>query len=257
MLRRILVLSLFAVLMTASAAKAHFGMLIPNHPMVVEKADADLTFQIAFTHPMEMHGMDMAKPLQFGVFLDGKNTDLLAGLKDVKVLDHAAFEASYAVKKPGVYQFYVVPDPYWEPAEDCFIQHQTKVYVPAFGEEEGWDVPLGLKTEIVPLTRPFGLYSGNVFQGMVLLDGKPVPGAVVEVESYNKDGKHVAPNEYFITQSVMTDQNGVFTYAVPWDGWWGFAALNTSPEKMKHEGQDKDVELGAVLWVNFSAPAMK
>ncbi|HIJ20835.1 MAG TPA: DUF4198 domain-containing protein, partial [Deltaproteobacteria bacterium] len=44
---------------------------------------------------------------------------------------------------------------------------------------------------------------------------------------------------------------GVFTYAAPRSGWWGFAALNTSDEKMKHEGQDKDVEIGAVLWVQF------
>ena len=34
-------------------------------------------------------------------------------------------------------------------------------------------------------------------------------------------------------------------------GWWGFAALNTSDEKKKHQGEDKDIELGAVLWVEF------
>ncbi|MBW1682432.1 MAG: DUF4198 domain-containing protein, partial [Deltaproteobacteria bacterium] len=29
--------------------------------------------------------------------------------------------------------------------------------------------------------------------------------------------------------------------------------LNTSPEKRKHKGEEKDVELGAVLWVKFEA----
>jgi cobalt/nickel transport protein len=117
--------------------------------------------------------------------------------------------------------------------------------------EEGWDEPVGLKTEIVPLTRPFGLYAGNLFQGIVMLDGKAVPYSEVEVEYYNKDGKKKAPTDYMITQVVKADKNGVFTYAVPWAGWWGFAALNSSDKKMKYKGLDKDVELGAVIWVEF------
>ena len=30
-----------------------------------------------------------------------------------------------------------------------------------------------------------------------------------------------------------------------------FAALNKADFKLKHDGQDKDVELGAVIWVKF------
>ena len=127
----------------------------------------------------------------------------------------------------------------------------------AFGEEEGWDEPAGLKTEIVPLTRPFGNYAGNVFQGQVLLNGKPVPGADVEVELYNKDKKYEAPNEYMVTQVVKADANGVFTYAVPFAGCWGFAALNTADEKLDHDGTPKNVELGAVLWAEFVDPVKK
>jgi cobalt/nickel transport protein len=110
---------------------------------------------------------------------------------------------------------------------------------------------VGLKTEIVPLTRPFGLYAGNVFQGRVLMDGKPVPHAEVEIEYYNKNREAEAPNDYAITQVVKADADGIFTYAPPEEGWWGFAALNTADYTMKHEGKAKDVELGAVLWVKF------
>ena len=113
------------------------------------------------------------------------------------------------MKKPGTYQFVMEPKPYWEPAEDCFIIHYIKTVVAAFGGEDGWDEPAGLKTEIVPLTRPFGNYAGNVFQGRVLLDGKPVPGAEVEVEFYNRDGKYEAPNDYMITQVIRTDTDGI------------------------------------------------
>ena len=96
----------------------------------------------------------------------------------------------------------------------------------AFGAEEGWDEEVGLKAEIVPLTRPFGLYAGNVFQGVVKFKGKPVANVDVEVEFWNADKKVTAPNEYFFTQVVKTDKNGVFTFAVPKAGWWGFSALN-------------------------------
>lgn len=247
-------LALVAVLLWAGAVSAHFGMIIPSQDVVLEKGASEVKLTLSFSHPMEMQGMDMAKPEQFGVVEAGKKTDLLAGLKETKVMGKKAWAASHALKQPGVYGFFMVPAPYWEPAEDCFIQHLTKVVVPAFGEEEGWNEPVGLKTEIVPLTRPFGNYAGNVFSGQVLVDGKPAPGVTVEVEYYNADKKYEAPNDYMVTQSVATDVNGVFVYVVPWAGWWGFAALTTSDAKLKHEGQDKDVELGAVLWTKFVEP---
>jgi cobalt/nickel transport protein len=143
------------------------------------------------------------------------------------------------------------PEPYWEPAEDCFIVHYTKTVVTAFGVDEGWDAEIGLKTEIVPLSKPYGLYAGNVFQGIVKMDGKPVPYAQVEVEYYNEDRKAEAPTAYMITQTIKADQNGVFTYAAPKAGWWGFAALGTAKENLKYRGEDKEVEIGAVIWVRF------
>lgn len=256
-MKKIFPLCLTLLLCAAGAAQAHFGMVIPSAAVVADKQDAALTLNLSFSHPMEMVGMPLVAPASFRVFVDGKAEDLAASLKPAKVMDHDAWSAAYTVKRPGVYQFVMEPAPYWEPAEDCFIVHYTKTCVSAFGEEEGWGEPLGLKTEIVPLTRPFGNYAGNVFQGQVLLDGKPVPGAEVEVEFYNRDGRYEAPNESMITQVVKADGNGVFTYGVPFAGWWGFAALNTADEKMDHQGTPKDVELGAVLWTEFLEPVRK
>ena len=79
----------------------------------------------------------------------------------------------------------------------------------------------------------------------------------MEVESYNKAKGHTAPNEYFVTQVVKADENGVFSYGVPWAGWWGFAALNTAKEKLDYKGEPKPIELGAVLWLEFVAPKTK
>ena len=126
-------------------------------------------------------------------------------------MDHSAWGLDYQIKRPGVYTFYMEPQPYWEPAEDVFIIHYTKTVVTAFGEDGGWDQEIGLKTEIVPLSKPFGLYAGNVFQGIVKFEGKPVPYAEVEVEFYDQRQRFQAPTDCMVTQTIKADQNGFFT----------------------------------------------
>ena len=51
--------------------------------------------------------------------------------------------------------------------------------------------------------------------------------------------------------SVKADSNGVFTCSAPKAGWWGFAALNEADFKLKAKGEDKVVQIGAVIWVKF------
>jgi len=235
----------------AVPAHAHFGMLIPSDSMVTQAEGKTVKLQMSFSHPFERVGMEMERPRTLGVVAHGEKTDLLKGLREIRVMGQKAWQHDFQVPRPGAYTFYLEPEPYWESAEDCYIVHYTKTTVAAFGDEEGWDREIGLKTEIVPLTRPLGLYAGNVFQGIVKRDGKPVPFAEVEVEYFNQDGKRKAPNDWMVTQTLKADPNGVFTYAAPWAGWWGFAALASAEYTLKRDGEEKEVELGAVLWVHF------
>jgi len=233
---------------------AHFQMIIPEDDMVKQSETRNINLDLLFWHPVEITGMHMVKPTQFGVYTNGKHINLLNTLSATKTTDHngdqfTTYKTNYKLKKPGDHIFYTEPQPYWEPSEEAFIIHYTKVIVNAFGLEEGWDAEVGLKTEIVPLTRPYGLWSGNVFQGIVKVDGKPVPFSEVEVEFFNQDGSVTPPADPMITQVIKADANGVFTYAMPWEGWWGFAGLNTDTKTLQHEGKDYPIELGAVLWV--------
>jgi cobalt/nickel transport protein len=246
-------LCLLLVFGPANVSQAHFGLILPDKSMVMQGDNPNLEMTLAFCHPFEQKGMAMVKPKKFEVQAGKEKTDLLKALQETKVMDSQAWKAAYALKKPGVYAFSVDPQPYWEPAENKYIIHQTKTYVAAFGAEEGWDQEVGLKAEIVPLTRPFGLYAGNVFQGVVKFKGKAVAGADVEVEYWNPDKKVTAPNDYFIAQVMKTDKNGVFTFAPPKAGWWGFAALTEEKNAVVHtDGKKKDAEYGAVLWVQFT-----
>jgi len=243
---------LFSVLLViVSPAAAHFAMIIPSDSMVMQGDNRKVDLTLSFSHPFEGQGMELVKPKTFSVWANGNTSNLFDKLQKTTVMDHTAWNAEYRVKRPGVYMFYMEPRAYWEPAEVCFIIHYTKTVVTAFGDDDRWDTEIGLKTEIVPLAKPFGLYSGNIFQGIVKLDGNKVPYAEVEVEYYNADGKAQAPTDYMITQTIKADANGVFSYAAPAAGWWGFAALNTADYQLKQDGQDKDVEIGAVIWVKF------
>jgi len=224
-------------------ANAHFLTFLPTTDNVKSKQEAKVGFEAMFIHPFEQTGMTMEKP--FGIYLEDKKEVL--PLTEIKRFEHKAWSSSYRVKKPGVYKFYTQPQAYFEPAEAKYIVHVPKLIVSAFGLEDGWDEPIGLKYEIIPMVKPFGLYAGNLFQGKVLHDGKPASNVEVEVELYNEYGLK-APSDAHITQVVKTDSNGVFSFVMNHKGWWGFAALIEEGEK-EYEGKKYPIENGALIWV--------
>ena len=258
-------LGLAGALLLAAPAQAHF-MMAYTPQTALEKA-ADLDFRIVFTHPAEAgHMMDMGGVKEFYALHqrgdgEAKKIDFKPLLKEItwKNPDSSAPAFSALVPRKelrsmGDYMFVMVPGYYYEKEEDVYMQQITKLLVNVGGIPGNWNTPAGLPCEIVPLAKPYGLWTGNVFQGQVLSNGKPVAGAEVEVEYYNRDDVYTTPNVYFMTQVIKTDENGVFTYCAPWPGWWGFAALKTDRKKMEHQGALKDVELGAVIWMEFTAP---
>ncbi len=234
----------------ALTARAHFQVLLPSTDIVTDPSEAVLGIDLMFTHPMERGpAMEMAKPVRFDVVGPDGREDLLASLRPQPIDGKSAWQADYTVRKPGNYVFLVEPQPYWEPAEEKMIVHYTKVVVDAFGWGDGWDTPAGLPVEIRPLVRPYGLWTGNLFRGVVERNGKPVPFAEVEVEWLN-DGTVTPPSDPFVTQVVRADAGGVFAYAMPRAGWWGFAALLEADAPMKSpDGKDVPVEQGALIWV--------
>lgn len=252
-----LVLTVILLLM-AVPALAHFGVILPSDDIVAQADSRTLDLQVKFIHPAEGQYMQMAKPQRFEVYRGGKLENLLPALEAQRVLAAdkktglTYWRAAYQIRRPGDYTFFVEPSPYWEPAEDKFILHYTKVCVSAFGLEDSWDQPLGVETEIVPLSRPYGLWTGNLFSGQVLLKGEPLPFAEIEVEYLNEaavGGKLIFPADSFVAQKIKTDSRGVFHYAMPKAGWWGFAALTDADWKLLKDGESKSVEIGAVYWV--------
>lgn len=227
---------LFLVL-CAMYAFGHFGMIIPQNDNVVDNKPQKISYY--FMHPFAQTYMTLDKPLEAGVYHSDKKDDLLANLQKI----NNGYSIDYTFKDADDYIFYMVPKPYFEKSENKYIQHITKVCVDANEANEGWDKQVGLKAEIVPLTKPYSMQKGDIFRGQVFFDGKIAKNIEVEVEYYNtKNLKAPTPNH--ITKVVKTDENGIFSFVVTNDGWWGFSALLDGG---KYE--NKDLEIGAVYWL--------
>ncbi len=261
-----------AALTMAAPAEAHFQMLYTSGNTAMEKAE-DMDMRIAFAHPAEAgHMMDMGGLKEFyAVYKRGENApakiDLKPYLKDIswKTTDssapaYAALIPRKEIRSLGDYVFVAVPGYYLEKEEDIYMQQITKLIANVGGAPTIWNEPVGLPCEIVPMIKPYATWKGNVFQGQVLSGGKPVPGAEVEVEfmghapdmktnSFAAKSSVNYPNSSLITQTIIADQNGVFTFGLPKAGWWGFAALGIGPDK-EHEG--KELSQDAVIWVQAS-----
>lgn len=224
-------------------ANAHFLAFLPSSDNVSDKNKTKVNFDISFIHPFAQTGMTLEQPK---VFLNSLDKPL--SLVESEKFSHKSWKSSYDIKAPGIYKFFVQPQPYFEPAEEKFISYIPKVIISSFGFEDGWDEPLGLRYEIIPLTKPFALYSGNLFQARVIHDGNPASNVEVEVELYNEFGLK-APSDSHVTQVVKTDENGVFSFVMNHKGWWGFAALIEEGELTHTDGKNYPVENGALMWV--------
>ncbi|MDH4322223.1 MAG: DUF4198 domain-containing protein [Desulfobulbaceae bacterium] len=239
-----------ACLLNAAAASAHFQTLLPSRDIVTAATGRAIDLDIRFTHPMEWGPvMEMKTPTRFGVIANGRTTDLGKSLVARKLSGATAYTSRFTVAEPADYLFFIDPAPYWEPAEQKMIIHYTKVVVDAFGAEEGWDAATGQPVEIMPLVRPYGLWTGNIFRGVVTRNGQPVPHAEIEVEYYNENKKVKIPADPFVTQVIKADEHGVFAYAMPKGGWWGFAALVDGEPMPGPDGKPVAVELGGLIWV--------
>ncbi|HEY0213306.1 MAG TPA: DUF4198 domain-containing protein [Paenirhodobacter sp.] len=244
----LLPLGLMLTLATAPPARAHFQEIIPSADVLPD--GGSVTLDLVFTHPVEGGPvMQMDRPARFGMVAQGRDIDLLDTLTATPVQGVAAWSATADLVEPGAVVFYVAPQPYWEPAEAKMIVHYAKVVVDGYASGDGWDQMVGLPVEIAPLTRPNGIWTGNLFTGVVQKQGAPVPFAEIEVEFIN-DGAVVPPNDDFITQVIKADANGTFSYAIPRAGWWGFAALIEADQPMTApNGERVPVEEGGLIWV--------
>jgi len=254
-----IIASIAAAGFLTTAAMAHFQInYTPN--MALDKPQ-DIEMIQVFTHPFaDEHTMDMAGVEEFYVINRGKKTDLKESMKPITFKGNTnegkGYAVTYPAKRMGDHLFVLIPKPYFEPNEDAYIQQFTKTIVNVAGMPTDWDEELGLKAEIVPLTKPYAIWEGGTFTGIVKSNGEVVPYAEIEVEYLNADIdmknkkmkklKYKAPQDSFVTMTIKANKDGEFTFGIPKAGFWGFAALGVGPDD---EYNGKELSQDAVIWV--------
>ncbi|WP_286239433.1 DUF4198 domain-containing protein [Neptuniibacter halophilus] len=260
MFKKFAVSALAGAALYSSLAQAHFQMVYT--PDLLRERGGQITLKMPFTHPADNgHVMAVDRPEQFYVIKKGQKTDLLGQVNPAQWSSNEnrgeSYEADVKLRGLGDYVFVYQMAPYLEAAEDLYIQQITKTIVNVGSLPTDWDQELGLDAEIVPLTKPYAIYAGGTFTGIVKSAGEPVPFAELEVEYINyepdltqnafaKEANMKVPSDVFITMTIKADANGTFTFGIPKAGQWGFVALGVGP-KTEHKG--KELSQDAVIWV--------
>jgi cobalt/nickel transport protein len=234
------------LVLSASAAAAHYHMLLPASASVKRGEAAPLLYR--WGHPFEAQLFDADLPEQFFALApDGKKIDLLKSLEKDPSADKVGYKARFTPAERGDYILLSTHAPLWMEEDSEFLQDSVKVILHVQAQKS-WDANAGQPFELVPLTRPYGLKAGSVFQAQVLLDGKPAPGCLVEIERHNaKPPKELPPDEQ-ITRTARTDPNGVMTTTLTEPGWWCVTAQKEAGMR-EHKGKNYPVRRRATLWV--------
>jgi uncharacterized GH25 family protein len=262
-------LALLATVLGASLAQAHYHILLPNRHSV--KKDEPVTLLYRWGHPFEHELFDAPEPTRlFVIAPDGKLTELGKQLKKIK---HAtadkkevtAYQLQFTPEQRGDYTFVLQAAPVFLEEDGKFVQDIVKVVVHVQAQKH-WDAALRKmvtdrdnELSVIPLTRPYGLQPGMVFQAQFLLaihhpDTRDAAftkagGYSVEIERFNATPPKKLPPDEHITRTAKTDPNGVVTCTLSDPGWWSVTALMVGGTR-KHNGKSHPVVQRTTFWVH-------
>jgi cobalt/nickel transport protein len=247
---RSLPLALAVLALSAAPARAHYNMLLPDKASV--KKGEQVTFTYQWGHPFEHELFDAPRPEKVSVLAPaGPETDLTESLEKVSVpaaegKKVTAYRFRFTPRERGDYVVLLRTPPIWMKEEQEFLQDTVSVVLHVQAQK-GWDAGLGDPyPHLVPLTRPYGLQPGMVFQAQLF---KPHPErrrVLVEIERYNPTPPKELPPDEQITRTARTDPNAVVICTLTDPGWWAVTAVDVARGAVRPEGP---VRIRATLWV--------
>jgi cobalt/nickel transport protein len=243
--------ALLSLTLIGTPAWAHFNVLLPQAASAKRGEAVTLVYQ--WGHPYEHQLFDAPAPQGLVVLRpDGQKTDLTKALEKITVpaggqKTVTAYEVRFTPDQRGDYLFLLNTPAIWMEEDQEFLQDTVKVVLHVQAQK-GWDGVAGAPLEMVPLTRPYGLQPGLVFQAQALADAKPLAGTLVEIEHYNPATPKLLPPDEHITRTARTDPNGVVTATLTDPGWWCLTAQRDGGQR-EHNGKMYPVRRRTTFWV--------
>jgi cobalt/nickel transport protein len=239
------------VSMLGARSPAHFNMLLPR-PSSAKKGEVVTVFYY-WGHPFEHQLFDAPAPESvLAITPGGHKIDLKQSLEKIakRAADGnkvTAYQLRFAPEQRGDYLLILNTPAIWMEEDQEFLQDTVKALLHVQAQK-GWDAAAGEGFEVLPLTRPYGLQPGMVFQAQVQWGGTPLAGALVEVEHYNPAPPQKLPPDEHITHTLKTDPNGCLTCTLTEPGWWCLTAQHQSGNR-DHDGKAYPLRQRATLWV--------
>lgn len=240
---------------TWTAAVGHYYMLLPSQHS--GRRGHPVTVSLVLGHPYER---DLSSaPAAISAYVrrpNGKRESVVDKLTrsrktcPVSKKTEVCYRLTYVPAERGDYV--ISADSKAQLDNDEFRQDHTKTILHV-QSQNGWDGASGQMMEWIPLTRPYGIEAGFVFQArLVRRDGGTVDGVEVEIEQYLPRAPHEddLPAGEMITRTAKTDPNGVVTYTLDEPGWWLICGTAESPKQLKHEGKEYKTLRRAILMVH-------
>lgn len=257
--------SAFALLLTltlATGVRAHYNMLLPE--VAYAKKGVPVKFTYQWGHPFEHELFDAALPASLvAVLPNGQTVDLASKLEKTQVAGAdkrtvSAFHFRYVPEQRGDHTFVLTTPPIFLDGSNEFVEDIVKVVLHVT-TQNGWDADPGGAYRIVPLTRPYGLYSGMVFRARVLNGAEaesrmtqPAKNALVEYERYNPVPPKELPIDELITFKTKTDTSGVLSVAFPEPGWW-CVSVQRDAGMRAFKGKRYPLRQRVILWLHVDA----
>lgn len=104
-----------------------------------------------------------------------------------------------------------------------YAKHVKIIFQVGGKQSDNYKTALGYPVEIVPVTNPYLLKSGNTFEFQCLKDGKPLVNQFVMTGREDADGKLI------VGKNVRTDKNGIAKIKLDGAGKWYVRFINMTP----------------------------
>lgn len=252
--------TLLAIGFAPGIAAAHYHILLPDKTAAA--TDQPITVTLRFGHPFEHQMFPTQKPRRAVVVTpDEKLVDLNAKTEQIELPvakgePLTTYRWAYTPTQRGDYVFAVQCDPVWLADEGVYLEDTVKVTVHVLAQKN-WDGVAGARFELIPLTRPYGLRAGMVFQALAISrddvaprsEFEPQPATLVEVERYNPTPPKELPPDEHITRTLKTDPSGVATATLTEAGWWALTAVRDGGVRQRG-GKSVPVKQRTTLWVH-------
>jgi hypothetical protein len=138
-------------------------------------------------------------------------------------------------------------------AVEKYAKHVKTIFQVGSEKTDDWKTVLGYPIEFVPLSNPYALHRGDEFSVRLLLNGEPLAGQLVLIDSEGGDhghshshdgetdhdhGEGAEDHTHTDGTEARTDEDGVLTFEITNDGDWFLRTIymtETEEEGLTHE----------------------